>query len=57
MMDKKAKKKLDILRQRLQSLKQRLAGAKKQNDEPGEIERLETEMAGVESEIEKLKSS
>lgn len=55
-MDKKIKKKLEVLRQRLQKLQQQLSGAKKQNDEPGEVERLESEMARVRDEIQELKA-
>jgi len=56
-MDKKSKKKLDVIRQRLQVLRQNLAGAKKQNDEPGEVERLEVEIGKLEAEAEELKQS
>ena len=35
-MDGKAKKRLEVIKQKLQLLRQKLAGAKKQNDEPGE---------------------
>lgn len=56
-MDKKTKKKIDVLRKRLQKLKQQVAGAKQQNDEPDEIKRLEAEILQADSEIEKLRSS
>lgn len=56
-MDKRIKKKLETARQRLQKLRQRLAGAKKQPDEPGEVERLEQEIAALEAQVEKLKAS
>jgi hypothetical protein len=56
-MDKRIKKKVDVLHQRIQQLRQRLAGAKKQPDEPGEAERLEREIASLEAEIDKLKTS
>jgi hypothetical protein len=52
-MDKKAKKRIDLLNQRLQKLRQQLAGARKQPDEPGDIRRLEQEIA----ELAKLKAS
>ena len=55
-MDKKAKKKIDTLRQRIQKLKNQLAGAKQQDDEPGEVARLETEIADAQAEIEKLQA-
>jgi hypothetical protein len=54
-MDKKAKKKSEVLRQRLLKLQQQLAGAKQQPDEPGDISRLEKEIAAVQAEITKLK--
>jgi hypothetical protein len=54
-MDKKAKKKTDVLNQRLQKLRQQLAGARKQMDEPGEVARLENEIGQVESELKRLK--
>lgn len=54
-MDKKAKKRLDLLQQRLQKLRQQLAGAKKQVDDPDEATRLEREIREVNAEVEKLK--
>ncbi|MEX2186179.1 MAG: hypothetical protein WD875_05270 [Pirellulales bacterium] len=56
-MDKKAQKKIDVLRQRLQKLRQQLAGAKTQMDDIEEVRRLEADIASAESEIEKLKES
>ncbi|HUY89520.1 MAG TPA: hypothetical protein VMV10_12365 [Pirellulales bacterium] len=56
-MDKKAKKRIDLLQQRLQKLRQQLAGAKKQMDEPEDVTRLEREIADVNAELEKLKKS
>ena len=56
-MDKKAKKRLEVLRKRTQTLQQKINGAKEQEDEPGEVARLEKEMADVKEEIEKLKAS
>jgi hypothetical protein len=55
-MDKKAKKKQDVLRQRQQKLQQQLAGARKQMDDPDEVRRLEVELATTNSELEKLKA-
>jgi hypothetical protein len=54
-MDKKFKKKQDVLRQRLQRLHQQLAGARKQMDDQDEVRRLEQEIATNESELAKLK--
>jgi len=56
-MDKKAKKRIDLLRKKLNDLQQRLAGAKKQMDDPEEVRQLEAEIAAAQAEIEKLKSS
>ena len=56
-MDKKAKKKLDVLHQKLTKLRQQLAGARQQDDEPGEVERLEEQIKTIEAETAKLKSS
>ena len=56
-MDKKAKKKIQTLRQRIQKLKQQLAGARQQADEPGEIDALEKQIADAEAEIIKLQAS
>ena len=55
-MDGKAKKRLEVTRQKLLLLKQRLAGAKKQDDEPGEIQKLEKEIAALEAEATKLRA-
>jgi DNA anti-recombination protein RmuC len=55
-MDKKVKKKIDVLRDRLSKLKQQLAGAKKQMDDPAEVGRLERDIAQAEAELEKLKA-
>ena len=56
-MDKKAKKKIGILQKKIQSMRPRLAGAKQQDDEPGEIAKLEKDIADALAMIEKLKSS
>ncbi len=56
-MDKKVKKRLDVLHQKLQKLRQQLHGAKLQLDDPGEPKRLEAEIAAAEAEITKLKAS
>ena len=53
-MDKKAKKKQDVLRQRLQKLQQQLSGARKQMDDPEEVRRLESDIAAAKAELEKI---
>lgn len=55
-MDKRIKKKLDLVHQRLQLLRQQLAGAKRQKDEAGEVERLTKQIAELEAEVQKLKA-
>jgi len=55
-MDKKAKKKIEVLRQRISKLKQQLAGARQQADDPEELQNYEQQIAAAEAEIEKLKS-
>lgn len=54
-MDKKIKKKLDVLRQRAQKLRQQIAGAKAQRDDEAELAKLQNELQDVEAEMEKLK--
>jgi hypothetical protein len=54
-MDKKAKKRIEILKQRLQKLRQQLAGARQQPDDPSEPARLEHEIAEVTAEMAKLR--
>lgn len=56
-MDKKVKKRLDLLHTRMQKLRLQLAGAKKQMDEPEEVARIERELADATAEIEKLKGA
>ena len=56
-MDKKAKKRIDLLRRKLTDLQQRLAGAKQQMDDPSEVRLLEKDIAAAQQEIEKLKAS
>ena len=54
-MDGKVKKRLEVIRQKMLILKQRLAGAKKQDDEPGEVRKLEQEIAQLEAEATRLR--
>jgi hypothetical protein len=56
-MDKKAKKRVELLHKKINDLQQRLAGARKQMDDPQEVAQLESELSAAQSEIEKLKSS
>ncbi len=56
-MDRGTKKKIEALNKRLQKMRQQLAGAKQQDDEPGEVARLEQEIADTEAQVAKLKAS
>ena len=56
-MDRKAKKRIEVLQPKLQKLRLQLAGAKKQMDDPDDVRRLEKEVAEVEAELKKLKES
>ncbi len=56
-MDKKAKKKIDVLHQRLHKLQLQVAGAKKQMDDTEELARLEQELSSAMAELDKLKAS
>ncbi len=56
-MDKKAQKRIDVLQQKLQKLRQQLSGAKKQMDDPADVTRLEKEIADAEAEVARLKAS
>jgi len=55
-MDKKIKKKIDTLHQRIQNLRQQIAGTKKQLDDPAELKNLENQLAAAEAELAKIKN-
>jgi hypothetical protein len=54
-MDKKDKKRMDVLQQKITKLQQLLAGAKRQPDDPAEVPRLEKELAAARAELAALK--
>jgi hypothetical protein len=56
-MDKKAKKRIEVVRHKLASLQQQLAGAKAQPDDPLEPARLQAEIEKLHAELSKLKAS
>ena len=56
-MDKKAKKKVEVLRKRVDKLQVLLKGATEQMDDPGEVDRLRSELEEARTEISKLKAS
>jgi DNA-binding FrmR family transcriptional regulator len=55
-MDKKIKKKIDTLQQRIQKLRQQIAGTKKQMDDPADLKNLERQLAAAEEELAKIKT-
>ena len=57
LMDKKIKKKSHVLQQRIQALRQQLAGAKKQMDDPNELKSIEQQLASAEAELARIKDS
>lgn len=50
-MDKKAKKRIAVLRTRLQKLERMLAGAKQQCDDPEEVKDLEQQISRAREEL------
>lgn len=56
-MDKKSKKRIDVLRSNLQRLRQQLAGAQKQNDDLSESQTLTKQIALIEAELQLLMGS
>jgi len=56
-MDKRTRKKIQALNERIQRLRRQLAGAKRQADEPGELEALEREIADAQAQLSRLKES
>ncbi|MBB03847.1 MAG: hypothetical protein ACE37I_03660 [Rubinisphaera brasiliensis] len=55
-LNKKQKKQLEVHRQKITKLRQQLAGAKQQMDDPQDVVRLEKEISEHEAAIEKLKA-
>jgi hypothetical protein len=56
-MDKKAKKRIEVLRQRQAKLQQLISAAKQQLDDPAELAAFEKEFAANVAELSKLKDS
>ena len=56
-MDKKAKKRVEVIHKKLPALQQQLAGAKAQPDDPQEPARIQAEIDKLQAELAKLKSS
>ena len=55
-MDKKSKKRLDVINKKLQTLRPRLAGSREQADDPSELKQLEDEIARLQAEAAEIKS-
>ena len=53
-LNKKQKKQMEAARKKQFQLRQQLAGAKKQLDDPAEVERLQKELEAIDAEIEKI---
>jgi uncharacterized coiled-coil DUF342 family protein len=56
-LNKKSKKRLLVINKKLQNLRHQLSGAREQDDEPGEIQRLEADIDRFEDEARELKAS
>ncbi len=55
--DKRIQKKIDTLQERIQRLRQQLAGARRQRDESGEAAVIEQQLAAAEAELARLKAA
>ncbi|MCA9260412.1 MAG: hypothetical protein KDA61_14470 [Planctomycetales bacterium] len=56
-MDKKAKKRVEVIRKKLGTLQQQLVGAKAQPDDPEEPARIHAEIDKLQEEMSRLKES
>lgn len=56
-MDRKSKKRLEVLQKKRTKLRNELSVVRKFTDDPAEIPRLEAELKAVEDEIEQIKGS
>lgn len=54
-MDKKIKKRIQVLKDRLQKRRLQLAGALSQPDEPDEVKKVQRDIEKIEKELEHLK--
>lgn len=55
-LDKKSKKRIEVLKKKLEKLQAQLVGAKQQEDEPGEVAGIEKEIEEARAEISTLKA-
>jgi hypothetical protein len=56
-LDKKAKKRIEVLRKKITQYQQLLAAAKEQPDDPDEPARLQVDIDKAQEEMQKLKAS
>ncbi len=54
-MDKKAKKRCEVIKKKVEQLRLRLAGAKQQPDDPDEVIQLQAEIGKLEAEATHLR--
>jgi hypothetical protein len=53
-MDKKTRKRIQVLKDKLQNRRKRLSAAKQQPDDPNEPEQVQREIAAIEAELRQL---
>ncbi|MCA9083859.1 MAG: hypothetical protein KDA81_07375 [Planctomycetaceae bacterium] len=56
-LNKKQKKQIDALKNKLQRAQQLLSAARNQPDDPAEVPKLEKEVAMIQAEIDKIKNA
>ncbi len=56
-MDKKQKKRLDVINKKLTGLRQQLAGSRAQADDPAELKELEDQVTKLEAEAAEIKAA
>ncbi len=54
-MDKKTRKRIQVLKARLQNRRNRSVAARQQPDDPDELEQVEREIVAIEQELRKLR--
>ena len=56
-LNKKQKKQIDALKNKMQKAQQLLTAARNQPDDPADVPRLEQEVAGYQAEIDKIRNA
>ena len=54
-MDKKIKKRLEVLRHKVEKSQKLLVAARQQTDEPDEVQKIEQQISAYQAEIDELK--